>query len=59
MKDGKVIRNSHHGFIKEKLGLTNLITFCSEVTSMVDEVKVVGVVCLSFSKSFDTVTTLS
>lgn len=50
VKDKKVIE---HGFIKEKLGLTNLIDFCSGRTGMVDEGEVV--IYLNLSKPFGTV----
>lgn len=32
IKDKRVILNSHHGFTKSKLYLTNLIVFCDEMT---------------------------
>jgi len=46
---------SQHGFMKGRLCLTNLISFCDHVTRLVDEGKAVDVVCLDFSKAFDTV----
>ena len=35
--------------------LTNLISFCDKVTCLVGEGKAVDVVCLDFSKAFDTI----
>ncbi|KAG6929206.1 hypothetical protein G0U57_006166 [Chelydra serpentina] len=55
LKEGKVIRNSQHGFTKGKLCLTNLIAFYDEITGSVDEGKAVDVLFLDFSKAFDTV----
>ncbi|KAK4830626.1 hypothetical protein QYF61_012451 [Mycteria americana] len=49
------IRPSQHGFRKGRSCLTNLISFCDEVTHLVDEGKAVDVVYLDFSKAFDTV----
>ncbi|PKU32883.1 protein hook hypothetical protein [Limosa lapponica baueri] len=54
-KNKKVIRSSQHGFMKEKSYLTNLITFYSEVTSLMDEGQAISVVFLYFSKAFDIV----
>jgi len=55
IKNKKVIRRSHHGFTKGKSCLTSLITFYNEIIGLVDEGRVVDVVCLDFSKAFDTV----
>jgi len=46
---------SQHEFMKGRLCLTNLISFSDHVTRLVDEGKAVDVVCLDFSKAFDTV----
>jgi len=35
--------------------LTNIISFCDQVTCLVDEGEAVDVVCLDFSKTFDAV----
>ncbi|GAB0202730.1 hypothetical protein GRJ2_002738600 [Grus japonensis] len=43
------------GFMKGRSCLTNLISFYNQVTHLVDEGKAVDVVCLDFSKAFDTV----
>lgn len=52
MKDKKVIRSCQHGFINGKSCLTNLITFCNEVTN---EGREVNVAYLDFNEVFDTV----
>ncbi|KAK4810957.1 hypothetical protein QYF61_013365 [Mycteria americana] len=49
------IKPSQHGFRKGRSCLTNLISFYDKVTRLVDEGKAVDVVCLDFSKAFDTV----
>lgn len=43
MKHKKIIRSSQHGFMKQKLWLTNLISFNNEETSLVAEGGAVGV----------------
>ena len=49
------IMPSQHGFIRSRSCLTNLISFYDLVTHLVDEGKAADVVCLDFSKAFDTV----
>ncbi|KAJ7410052.1 RNA-directed DNA polymerase from mobile element jockey-like protein [Pitangus sulphuratus] len=49
------IRPSPHGFRKGRSSLTNVICFYDQVTHLVDEGQVVGLVYLDFSKAFDTV----
>jgi len=41
--------------MKDKSCLTNLISFYERVICLVDEGKAVGIACLDFSKTFDTV----
>jgi len=55
VKDNQGIRPCQHGFMKGRSCLTNLISFCDQVTHLVDEGKAVDVVYLDFSKAFDTV----
>jgi len=55
VKDHQGIRRSQHGFMKGRSCLTNLISFCDQVTQLVDEGKAVYVIYLDFSKAFDTV----
>ncbi|KAF1482356.1 hypothetical protein FQV18_0013500, partial [Eudyptula minor novaehollandiae] len=54
-RDNQGIRPSQHGFTRGRSCLTNLISFYDQVTRLVDEGKAVDVVCLDFSKAFDTV----
>ena len=54
MQDNRGIRPSQHGLMKGKSCLTNLTSFYDLVTCLVDEGKAVDVVCLDFSKAFDT-----
>jgi len=49
------IRPSQHGFMKGRSCLTSLISYCDQVTHLVDEGKAVDVVYLDFCKAFDTV----
>lgn len=53
VKDKKVIRNSHHGMMKEKSHLTNLTVCYKELASLVDERRAVDYVYCNFSKAFD------
>jgi len=55
VEEKKVIRSSQHGFTKGKSCLINLIAFYDDMTGWVDEGRAVDVVCLNFSKAFDTV----
>ncbi|KAK4815363.1 hypothetical protein QYF61_001351 [Mycteria americana] len=55
VEDNQGIKPSQHEFRKGRSCLTNLISFYSKVTRLVDEGKAVDVVYLDFSKAFDTV----
>jgi len=46
VKDSQGIRPCHHGFLKDRSCLTNLISFYDQVTCLVDEGKAVDIVCL-------------
>ncbi|PKU44044.1 rna-directed dna polymerase from mobile element jockey- hypothetical protein [Limosa lapponica baueri] len=54
-KHKTIIRKSQHGFSNCKSHLTNLITFCDEMTSLADEGRAVDIVYLDFSDAFSTV----
>jgi len=55
VQENQGIRPSQHRFMKGRSCLINLISFYDQVTRLVDEEKAVDVVCLDFSKAFDTV----
>jgi len=55
VKDNQGIRPSQHRFMKGRSCLTNLISFCDQVTRLVNEGKAMDVVYLDFSKAFHTV----
>ena len=55
MRDSQGIRPNHHGFMKGKSCLTNLISFYYRMTHLVDEGKAVDVVYLDFSKAYYTI----
>ncbi|PKU43601.1 rna-directed dna polymerase from mobile element jockey- hypothetical protein [Limosa lapponica baueri] len=55
MNDKKIVRSSQNGFTKGKPCLTNLINFYDEMTDVVDERRVLGIVYVDFTKAFDTV----
>ena len=48
------IRPSQHGFLKGRFCSTNLISFCHQLTCLMDDGKAVDVIYLDFSKVFDT-----
>ena len=58
MKDEKV-RSRQHEFTIEESYLTNLFTFCDEMTGLADEGRAVDIVYLDFSKAFDTVSAMN
>ena len=49
----KLINTSHHGFLKARSCLTNLLCFLEEITKWVDDGSPVDVVYLDFQKAFD------
>ena len=51
----KLINPSHHGFLKARSCLTNLLCFLEEITKWVDEGSPVDVIYLDFQKAFDKV----
>jgi len=55
VKDNQGIRPRQHGFKKGRSCLTDLVFFQDKVTHLVDEENTVGVLCLHFSKAFDTI----
>jgi len=55
VKDNQGIRPIQHGFMKDKSCFTNLISFSDQVAHLVGEGKAVDVICLDFSKAFDTI----
>jgi len=55
VEEKQAIRSSQHGFTKGKSCLSNLIAFYDGIIGWVDEGRAVDVVCLDFSKAFDTV----
>lgn len=54
LKENKVIRNSQHGFVKNKSHQSNLISFSDRVTSPMDKGEAADVIDLYFSEAFDT-----
>ncbi|PKU43540.1 rna-directed dna polymerase from mobile element jockey- hypothetical protein [Limosa lapponica baueri] len=55
MEEKKAVRSSQQTFTKGKSCLTNLIAFYDGMTGWIDEGRAVDVVCLDFSKAFNTV----
>jgi len=53
--DKKLTVNSHHGFIKGKLCLSNLIASFNEMSSFVDDGRAMNVVYLDISNTFNAV----
>jgi len=53
----RLIRNSQHGFMKNKSCTTNLLEFMEKVTDAADKGKAVDIVYLDFAKAFDKVPT--
>ncbi|PKU31194.1 rna-directed dna polymerase from mobile element jockey- hypothetical protein [Limosa lapponica baueri] len=55
MMDKKVIGSSLHGFVMERLCCINLMSLYDNITGLLNERTVLGIVSLDFSKDFDTV----
>eukprot|EP00061_Rhincodon_typus_P012114 g37632.t1 len=55
LKRQGLIKNSQHGFVHGKSGLTNLIEFFIEVTERIDEGSMADVFYMELSKVFDKV----
>lgn len=54
IKQNNINNSSQNGFPKDRLCLTNPITFCDEVTGEMDEVRPVDAVYLGLIKAFNT-----
>jgi hypothetical protein len=55
LEKNKLIRQSQHGFMKNRACVTNLLTFLEKATAEVDSGEAVDVVYLDFAKAFDKV----
>ena len=55
LEERKLLKNSQHGFRRNRSCLTNLLEFFNTVISDVDEYKAYDVIYLDFQKAFDTV----
>ncbi|PKU41489.1 rna-directed dna polymerase from mobile element jockey- hypothetical protein [Limosa lapponica baueri] len=56
MENKEVIRDNHCGFTKDKLCLTNVMTFYSDITVLVEKGRATDIIYLDLNKAFDTVT---
>jgi len=55
VENKKAICDSKHGLIKGKSCLTDLVAFYDALNALVDKRRVTDIICLGFSKAFDTV----
>jgi len=55
LKKYKLIKESQHGFVKNKSCLSNLLVFMEEITSYADSGYPADIICLDFQKAFDKV----
>jgi len=55
MEDRDLIWDSHHGFIKGRSCLTNLVAFYDSITASVNKGRATNVICLNLSKAVDTI----
>jgi len=51
----KVVKDTQHGFVKNRSCLTNLLVFLEKVTNYVDSGYPVVIIYLDFQKAFDKV----
>lgn len=55
IKDKKINSSAPNAFTKGNTCLINLINIYGEMTGLIEEARAVNIVCLDFSKTFDTV----